>query len=99
MSVSSPHDAKLAALQKKVAEVTPMMAANLKLSVARGDHLVDMEGQAERLNGHADSFRNGTKRVRRLMCCRSYRMLGLIVLGIVVLLLIIIVPSALAAKK
>jgi len=62
------------------------------MSLAQVDKLQDMEDKAAGLEASSSDFHRGAKRVRRMMCVRSWKMLGLIVLLVAVLLIIIIVP-------
>jgi len=104
MSSSSPptprsSDPKIASLQSKVDESRKLMTQNVKMTLDRGIKLEAMEVQTEELSTYSLQFRNGARRVRRMMCVRSCKMTALIAVVIVVLLLVIVVPIVVQLRK
>jgi len=89
---------KLRAVQAKANEVTDIARENIRMSIAQVDKLQDMEEKAQNLENSSMDFHRGAKKVRRMMCVRSWKMLGLIILLVVILLIIIIVPVAVTLK-
>ena len=85
--------------QARANEVTDIARENIRMSIAQVDKLQDMEEKSANLEQSSQDFHRGAKRVRKLMCVRSWKMLSLIVIGVIILLLIIIVPIAVQASK
>ena len=85
--------------QAKANEVTDIARDNIRMSIAQVDKLQDMEEKAQNLENSSMDFHRGAKKVRRMMCVRSWKMLGLIIVLVVILLIIIIVPIVIEAKK
>jgi len=88
----SDENQKLRSVQAKANEVTDIARNNIKMSLAQVDKLGDMEAKAESLEASSNDFHRGAKKVRRMMCIRSWKMMALIVILVAVLLIIIIVP-------
>jgi len=95
----SDENQKLRTVQQKANEVTDIARDNIRMSIAQVDKLQDMEEKAQNLENSSMDFHRGAKKVRRMMCVRSWKMLGLIILLVVILLIIIIVPIVIEAKK
>jgi len=95
----SDENDKLRNVQAKANEVTDIARENIRMSLAQVDKLQDMEDKASNLEQSSSDFQRGAKKVRRMMCVRSWKMLGLIVLLVAVLLIIIIVPIVEQSKK
>jgi hypothetical protein len=89
----------LLSCQAKADEVTKLARENIQLSVAQVDRLQDLELRAEALEADSRSFHQGATRVRRLMCIRSWKMLGLILVLLAVLVTIIVVSVVETARK
>lgn len=83
----------------KANEVTDIARDNIRMSIAQVDKLQDMEEKAQNLENSSQDFHRGAKRVRRMMCVRSWKMLALIVLAVIILLVIIIAPIAVSMSK
>ena len=79
--------------------MTDIARENIRMSIQQVDKLQDMEEKAQNLENSSMDFHRGAKKVRRMMCVRSWKMLGLIILLVVILLIIIIVPIVISAKK
>ena len=83
----------------KADEVTNIARDNIRMSIAQVDKLQDMEEKAQNLENSSMDFHRGAKKVRRMMCVRSWKMLALIIILVIVLLVIIIVPIATTLKN
>lgn len=69
------------------------MKKNLESVAQRGEHIDQLQDKSENLNQSAQGFRRGANRVRKQMWWKNVKMRIWIVVGIIVLLLIIIIPS------
>ena len=69
------------------------MQDNIKLTSQRGERLDNLQDKTDQLAGQASNFRRGANRVRKQMWWKDMKMRMCIIIGIIVLLLVIIVPS------
>ena len=69
------------------------MKKNLESVAQRGEHIDQLQDKSENLNQSAQGFRRGANRVRKQMWWKNVKMRIWIVVGIIILLLIIIIPS------
>ena len=69
------------------------MTHNINLISQRGDRIDQLQDKSENLNQSAQGFRRGANRVRKQMWWKNMKMRIWIIVGIIVLLLIIIIPS------
>ena len=69
------------------------MKKNLESVAQRGEHIDQLQDKSENLNQSAQGFRRGANRVRKQMWWKNMKMRIWIIVGIIVLLLIIIIPS------
>ena len=69
------------------------MAYNIDLVNKRGAQIDQLQDKSENLNQSAQGFRRGANRVRKQMWWKNMKMRIWIIVGIIVLLLIIIIPS------
>ena len=69
------------------------MSQNINLVAERGDKIDQLQDKSENLNQSAQGFRRGANRVRKQMWWKNMKMRIWIIVGIIVLLLIIIIPS------
>jgi vesicle-associated membrane protein 4 len=90
---------RLGRVQAQADQVTDIARDNIRRSVANVESMQDLEMKSEELHASSNQFRVGASRVRRMMCCRSYKMLALTTLGVVILLVIIIAPIASTLSK
>jgi len=95
----SDENDKLRSVQNKANEVTNIARDNIRMSLAQVDKLQDMEEKASNLEASSQDFHRGAKKVRRMMCVRSWKMMALIVLLVIILLVVIIVPIVIQARK
>lgn len=66
---------------------------NIQRLTERGDHIDRLQDKSDNLNQSAQGFRRGANRVRKQMWWKNMKMRIWIIVGIIVLLLIIIIPS------
>ena len=69
------------------------MKKNLESVAQRGEHIDQLQDKSENLNQSAQGFRRGANRVRKQMWWKNMKMRIWIIVGIIVLLLLIIIPS------
>ena len=69
------------------------MQKNIQNMAIRGDRIDQLQDKSENLNQSAQGFRRGANRVRKQMWWKNMKMRIWIIVGIIVLLLIIIIPS------
>ena len=69
------------------------MSENLRNLDKRGAQIDQLQDKSENLNQSAQGFRRGANRVRKQMWWKNMKMRIWIIVGIIVLLLIIIIPS------
>ena len=69
------------------------MKKNLESVAQRGEHIDQLQDKSENLNQSAQGFRRGANRVRKQMWWKNMKMRIWIIVGIIILLLIIIIPS------
>ena len=73
------------------------MKKNLESVAQRGEHIDQLQDKSENLNQSAQGFRRGANRVRKQMWWKNVKMRIWILVGIIILLLIIIIPSGKSA--
>ena len=66
---------------------------NIQLTSQRGERLDEIQDKTDALAGQASQFRRGANRVRKQMWWKDMKMRMCIIIGIIVLLIVIIVPS------
>ena len=69
------------------------MSENIRNLDKRGAQIDQLQDKSENLNQSAQGFRRGANRVRKQMWWKNMKMRIWIIVGIIVLLLIIIIPS------
>lgn len=69
------------------------MKKNLETVAERGEHIDQLQDKSENLNQSAQGFRRGANRVRKQMWWKNMKMRIWLIVGIIVLLMIIIIPS------
>ena len=79
--------------QKQIDDTVNVMKKNLESVAQRGEHIDQLQDKSENLNQSAQGFRRGANRVRKQMWWKNVKMRIWIIVGIIVLLLIIIIPS------
>ncbi|KAL9099533.1 MAG: hypothetical protein Q9163_004981 [Psora crenata] len=86
-------NAKTAAIQTRIDDTVNVMKKNLESVMERGENIDQLQDKSQNLGQSAQRFRHGAKEVRRKMFWKNMKMRIAIIIGILVLLLIIIVPS------
>ncbi|MCJ1280043.1 SNAP receptor, synaptobrevin [Puttea exsequens] len=84
---------RTAAIQSQIDDTVNVMKKNLESVAQRGEHIDQLQDKSENLNQSAQGFRRGANRVRKQMWWKNMKMRIWIIVGIIVLLLIIIIPS------
>jgi hypothetical protein len=80
-------------LAQEINEAVSQMQKNIQLTSQRGERLDNLQDKTDALAGQASNFRRGANRVRKQMWWKDMKMRMCIIIGIVVLLVVIIVPS------
>jgi len=70
-----------------------IMQDNIQKTSERGERLNTLQDKSDRLAGNANQFRQGANRVRKQMWWKDMKMRMCIIVGIILLLIVIIVPS------
>lgn len=73
------------------------MQENLQKASQRGERLDTLQDKTDNLATSAQGFRRGANRVRKQMWWKDMKMRICIIVGIIILLIIIIVPSGKSA--
>jgi len=89
---------RTAALQAQIDDTVGVMRENINKVSQRGERLDSLQDKTDNLATSAQGFRRGANRVRKQMWWRDMRMRICIIVGIIILLLVIIIPSVWAAK-
>ena len=79
--------------QQQIDDTVNVMKKNLESVAQRGEHIDQLQDKSENLNQSAQGFRRGANRVRKQMWWKNMKMRIWIIVGIIVLLIIIIIPS------
>ena len=69
------------------------MRENINKVSQRGDHLDALQDKTDNLAVSAQGFRRGANRVRKQMWWKDMKMRMCLIVGIIILLIVIIVPS------
>lgn len=78
---------------QQIDEATNTMQNNMMLASQRGENLDSLQNKTDNLATQADGFRRGANRVRKQMWWKDMKMRMCIIIGIIILLVVIIVPS------
>lgn len=90
---------RTAALQAEIDSTVGIMRDNINKVSERGARLDSLQDKTDNLAVSAQGFRRGANRVRKQMWWKDMKMRMCIIVGIIILLTIIIVPSVIAANK
>jgi len=85
-------------IQDEIQGAMDTMRNNINKISERGERLDHLQDKTEDLSTHAHDFRRGANRVRKQMWWKDMKMRICIVVGIIILLVVIIVPSVVASK-
>jgi len=89
---------RTAALQAEIDSTVGIMRDNINKVSERGERLDSLQDKTDNLATSAQGFRRGANRVRKAMWWKDMKMRMCIIVGIIILLVIIIVPSVIATK-
>jgi vesicle-associated membrane protein 4 len=90
---------RTAALQAEIDSTVGIMRDNINKVSERGARLDSLQDKTDNLATSAQGFRRGANRVRKQMWWKDMKMRMCLIVGIIVLLLIIIIPSVVATRK
>ncbi|KAH6605186.1 synaptobrevin [Trichoderma cornu-damae] len=85
-------------LQRQIDETVKVMHENMNKVAQRGQNLDALQDKTNNLAESAQDFRRGANRVRKQMWWKDMKMRVCIVIGIILLLVVIIVPSVVATR-
>ncbi|GAM82859.1 hypothetical protein ANO11243_008450 [Dothideomycetidae sp. 11243] len=89
---------RTAALQAEIDSTVNVMRSNINKVSERGENLNSLQDKTDNLAVSAQGFRRGANRVRKQMWWKDMKMRMCIIIGIIILLVIIIVPSVVAGR-
>uniref|UniRef100_A0A0D6R8U7 V-SNARE coiled-coil homology domain-containing protein n=1 Tax=Araucaria cunninghamii TaxID=56994 RepID=A0A0D6R8U7_ARACU len=87
------------ALQQQIDDTVGVMRDNINKVSQRGEHLDSLQDKTDNLAVSAQGFRRGANRVRKQMWWKDMKMRICLIVGIIVLLIVIIVPSVVATRN
>ncbi|PSN63609.1 synaptobrevin [Corynespora cassiicola Philippines] len=90
---------RTAALQAEIDSTVGIMRDNINKVSERGARLDSLQDKTDNLANSAQGFRRGANRVRKQMWWKDMKMRMCLIVGIIILLVVIIVPSVIATKK
>ncbi|KAL7948402.1 acetylglutamate kinase [Trichoderma barbatum] len=94
-SAPGEDNSKTGNLQRQIDETVKVMHDNMNKVAQRGQNLDALQDKTNNLAESAQDFRRGANRVRKAMWWKDMKMRVCIVVGIILLLVVIIVPSGL----
>jgi len=80
-------------LQREIDGAVNQMRSNIQAVGQRGERLDALQDKTDNLATQANGFRRGANRVRKQMWWKDMKMRMCIIIGIILLLVVIIVPS------
>lgn len=83
----------LTPLEKEIQGAVNQMQQNIHAVGQRGERLDTLQSKTDHLSDQANGFRRGANRVRKQMWWKDMKMRMCIIVGIIILLIVIIVPS------
>ncbi|KAF1348628.1 synaptobrevin/VAMP-like protein [Delphinella strobiligena] len=89
---------RTAALQAEIDSTVNVMRNNINKVSERGERLDSLQDKTDNLATSAQGFRRGANRVRKQMWWKDMKMRMCLIIGIIILLIVIIVPSVVATK-
>ncbi|KAF2712025.1 snare protein-like protein Snc2 [Pleomassaria siparia CBS 279.74] len=90
---------RTAALQAEIDSTVGIMRDNINKVSERGARLDTLQDKTDNLAQSAQGFRRGANRVRKQMWWKDMKMRMCLIVGIIILLLVIIVPTVVATQK
>ena len=91
-------NARTQALQAQIDDTVGVMRDNINKVSQRGERLDALQDKTDNLAISAQGFRRGANRVRKQMWWKDMKMRVCLIVGIIILLLIIIVPTVMATR-
>ncbi|KAM0326168.1 hypothetical protein ACHAQA_006763 [Verticillium albo-atrum] len=91
-------NARTQALQAQIDDTVGVMRDNINKVSQRGERLDALQDKTDNLAVSAQGFRRGANRVRKQMWWKDMKMRMCLIVGVIVLLLIIIIPTVIATK-
>ncbi|KXJ93815.1 vesicle-associated membrane protein 4 [Microdochium bolleyi] len=91
-------NARTQALQAQIDDTVGVMRDNINKVSQRGERLDALQDKTDNLAVSAQGFRRGANRVRKQMWWKDMKMRMCLIGGIIILLVVIIVPSVMAAQ-
>jgi len=95
---NAPGNQRTAALQAQIDDTVGVMRENINKVSQRGENLNSLQDKTDNLAVSAQGFRRGANRVRKQMWWKDMKMRMCLIIGIVILLVVIIVPSVVATR-
>ncbi|KAI0189476.1 synaptobrevin-domain-containing protein [Astrocystis sublimbata] len=92
-------NARTQALQAQIDDTVGVMRDNINKVSQRGERLDALQDKTDNLAVSAQGFRRGANRVRKQMWWKDMKMRMCIIIGIIILLVIIIVPSVIFGNR
>ncbi|RMY93730.1 hypothetical protein D0862_09131 [Hortaea werneckii] len=86
-------------LQSEIDRAISQMQQNITKVSERGERLDTLQDKTDSLATQANGFRRGANRVRKQMWWKDMKMRMCIIVGIIILLVVIIVPSVVASRN
>ncbi|CAG9940460.1 unnamed protein product [Clonostachys rosea f. rosea IK726] len=96
---SGGGDSRTQALQAQIDDTVGVMRDNINKVSQRGERLDTLQNKTNDLATSAQGFRRGANRVRKQMWWKDMKMRVCLIVGIIVLLLVIIIPTVIATRK
>jgi len=91
-------NSRTAALQAEIDSTVGIMRDNINKVSERGERLDSLQDKTDNLAVSAQGFRRGANKVRKQMWWKDMKMRMCIIIGIIILLIVIIVPSVIATR-
>lgn len=85
-------------LRKEIDNTVEVMRDNINKVSERGARLDSLQDKTDNLAVSAQGFRRGANRVRKQMWWKDMKMRMCLIVGIIILLVVIIVPSVVATR-
>ncbi|KAF2829983.1 snare protein-like protein Snc2 [Ophiobolus disseminans] len=89
---------RTAALQAEIDSTVGIMRDNINKVSERGARLDSLQDKTDNLAVSAQGFRRGANRVRKQMWWKDMKMRMCLIVGIIILLAVIIIPSVVATR-
>ena len=86
-------------LLQQIDDTVGVMRENINKVSQRGERLDSLQDKTDNLAVSAQGFRRGANRVRKQMWWKDMKMRMCLIVGIIILLLIIIIPSGMLGSK